>query len=106
MVPDGHDNHIQVSYSILRYFALSHHKVQGLVEGKKLGKNVFINTRGKANLSRKFTEDFVQQVVAHINEFPREENHYSREKSKKEFLSANINRLFICISEVISGFPC
>lgn len=36
--------------------------------------------RGKANSVRKFTENTFQQIVAHINEFPREKSNYSREK--------------------------
>lgn len=101
-VPDGKGRHLQICRKMFSdIFGVSHHKVQGLAERKKAGHNVFVDSRGKSNRARKFTEDIVQQVIAHINEFPREENHYSREKSKKECLSPdlNINRLFVAFQK-------
>lgn len=97
-VPTGRGDHVQVCRNTFsEIFALSHCKVQGLVKKKKSGSSIYVDNRGWSKGPRKFTEDIRQQVIDHINSFPKEENHYSRLKSNKEFLSPdlNIHRMFI-----------
>lgn len=97
-VPDGQGEHVSVfRTTFANIFVLSHKKIQGLVEKKKSGNSIYQDNSGRANKPRIYTEDTKKQVIAHIESFPKEENHYSRSKSQKEFLSPdqNINRLFI-----------
>lgn len=101
-VPNGQGEHIQVCRKVFSdIFALGHCKVQGLVKKKKAGHVIYKDARGQANRATKFTPREYQVVVDHINSFPKEENHYSRFKSEKEFLSAdlNINRMFIALKK-------
>lgn len=97
-IPDGSGKHVQVCRKTFsEIFALSHRKVQELVERKKRGDATFKDQRGRNTKLKKFSLDLRLEVREHINSFPREENHYSRNKSSKEFLSPdlNINRMFL-----------
>lgn len=71
--------------------------MQVLVEKKKMGQIAYTDQRGKGTKVKKFLPELRQQVRDHIQSFPREENYYSRNKSKKEFLSPdlNINCMFL-----------
>lgn len=101
-IPDGNGQHAQVcrkTFSTI--FAITHRKVQELVERKKRGDSSFIDQRGKNSKRSKFTLNLKQQIRKHITAFPREENHYSRSKSSREFLSPdlNINRMFLAFKQ-------
>lgn len=101
-IPDGTGKHIQVCRKTFsNIFALSHKRVQVLIEKKKIGETIYKDCRGQANKPRKYFPRLREQVKAYINALPKEENHYSRNKSSKEFLSAdlNMNRLFIAFKE-------
>lgn len=41
--------------------------------------------------NRKYSEEDEQCVIAHINNFPREESHYTRAKSTREYLRQDLN---------------
>lgn len=97
-VPNGSGQHVQVCRKTFsNIFALSHKRVQVLVEKKKMGHTTYTDQRGKGTKIRKYLPEFRQHVRDHIQSFPREENHYSRNKSIKEFLSPdlNLNRMFL-----------
>ena len=97
-VPNGKGEHIQVCrQTFSNIFALSHKAVQVLSEKKKMGEMVYTDKRGKSNKPRKYGPLIREQIKEHIKSFPYEENHYSRNKSKKQFLSSdlNVNRLYL-----------
>lgn len=97
-IPNGEGRHVQVCrQTFSNIFSLSHRAVQVLTEKKKLGETVYTDKRGKSNKARKYGLLVIEKIKEHIKSFPTEENHYSRNKSKKQFLSAdlNINRLFL-----------
>lgn len=101
-VPDGNGVHIQVcrkTYSEI--FDLSHKRVQVLTKKKQLGHTVYVDKRGAAKKPRKYFPELREQIRAHIELFPIEENHYSRKKSEKKFLSPdlNMNRLYIAFKK-------
>ncbi|KAJ8926657.1 hypothetical protein NQ314_020959 [Rhamnusium bicolor] len=97
-VPNGSGEHVQVCRKTFSdIFALSHKRVEVLVEKKKMGATTYTDQRGKETKVKKYLPELHQQVRDHIQSFPREENHYSRDKSIKEFLSPdlNLNRMFL-----------
>lgn len=101
-VPDGKGRHIQVCRKTFsQIFAISHSRVQILVEKKKKGLNTVSDQRGKSTKTRRYTADVREEIKTHIDSFPREENHYSRSKSVKQFLSPdlNINRMYHAYKE-------
>lgn len=92
-VPNGSGEHVQVCRKTFsNIFALSHKRVQVLVEKKKRGQTTYTDQRGKRTKIKKYLPELRQQVRDHIQSFPREENHYSRNKSIKEFLSPDLNK--------------
>lgn len=92
-VPNGKGKHVQVCrQTFSNIFNLSHKRVQVLCEKKKMGETTCTEKRGKKTKTKKYTPDLRQHVRDHINRFPREENHYSRSKSCKEFLSPDLNK--------------
>lgn len=96
-VPNEDGEHIRVCRNVFaNIFASNHKEIQIIVEKKKKGETVYVDRRNKHSKPRKFTEEHKNQVRQHINSLPVEENHYSRNKFNKQFLSPdlNINRLF------------
>lgn len=95
-VPDGQGNLTRVcKKTFMETFDVRPQKITTLVKRKKEGSVIFKDKRG--GLKRfKYTLQDRQMVKNHINEFPREESHYNRNKSEKEYLSSdlNVNRLF------------
>ncbi|KAG5863289.1 hypothetical protein JTB14_037445 [Gonioctena quinquepunctata] len=61
---------------------MPHKTVQIMIDKKKSGSSIYLDARGQANRPRKHTEEMKQMVID--NSFHREENYYSRNKSKKE----------------------
>lgn len=76
-------------------FALSARRLKIAQNQKKEGNPVFKYKIGKAAGSnaykKKFCENDVELNTAHINSFPMYVSHHSREKSKKEYLSPDLN---------------
>lgn len=96
-VPDGQGQHIQVCRKTFsEIFALTHSRVQVLGEKKKIGRNTVSDQRGKSTKKRKYFPEIRDHIKQHIDSFPVEENHYSRSKSSKKFLSPdlNVNRMY------------
>ncbi|KAL4126409.1 hypothetical protein QTP88_010631 [Uroleucon formosanum] len=96
-VPDGDGDLKRVcKKTFLDIFAISPQKVTTLVKRKKAGFNTFKDKRGGVK-TFKYTLKDRQMVKNHINSFPRDESHYSRAKSEKEYLSPdlNMNRIYL-----------
>ncbi|KAE9536991.1 hypothetical protein AGLY_006798 [Aphis glycines] len=55
----------------------------------------------------KFTDADKNLIIEHVNSFPRDESHYGRKKSKKEYLSQdlNISRLFRSFKDKFPDSP-
>ena len=95
-VPDGQGNVKRVcKKTFLEIFAISPQKITTLIRRKKEGHTTFKDKRGGVK-KFKYTLHDRQIVKDHINSFPRDESHYSRAKSEKEYLSPdlNVNKLF------------
>ncbi|XP_072397900.1 uncharacterized protein [Diabrotica undecimpunctata] len=95
-VPDGKGNvKIVCKKTFLEIFAISPQKITTLVRRKKEGHTTFKDKRGGVR-KFKYTLHDRQMVNNHINSFPRDESHYSRSKSEKEYLSPdlNVNKLY------------
>lgn len=82
-------------------FAISSRRLQTIQTKKKMGCAAYRDERGKNPQShahkRKYSEDDRSLVKQHINSFPREESHYGRTKTRKEYLSSdlNVSRLYL-----------
>lgn len=65
---------------------------------------IFKDGRGQNPASRrlKYTDDDKRLIKDHVLSFPREESHYSRHKSSKEYLSPdlNIHRMYLGFKEI------
>lgn len=95
-LPDGEGDFIKVcKKTFLNIFGVSPQKITNIVRKKKSGDIVFKDNRG-GPFKFKFTDSDRKLVKAHIDSFPREEGHYCRSKSEKEYLSSDLNmsRLF------------
>lgn len=96
VVPNGSGEHVRVCCKTFSsIFALSARRLQTVQKQKKEGNLVFEDKRGKTAGSnahkKKFCGNDVEMIAAHIKSFPREVSHYSRKKSKKEYLSPDLN---------------
>lgn len=94
-------NNIKVCKSTLCYiFSVTQRRVQYLVDKIKSGVNV-TDKRGKhMNRPKKLNPSDKNNIVEHIRSFPQQENHYSRNASSKNCLSADLSiskmyRLFL-----------
>lgn len=95
-VPNGQGNLSRVcKKTFMEIFDIRPQKITTLVKRKKAGCVTFKDKRGGLK-HFKYTLQDRQMVRDHINTFPREESHYNRTKSEKEYLSSDLNmkRLF------------
>lgn len=100
-LPDGTGEFKRVcKATFLSTFAISPKKVQLLVKLKLSGSTVFKEKRGGPR-TFKYTERDRMNVKNHINSFPRDVSHYTRNKSEREYLSQdlNMNRMFSAFKE-------
>ncbi|CAH2207420.1 jg21599, partial [Pararge aegeria aegeria] len=96
-LPDGKGNIIQVCRKTFSsVFGLKQKKIHVLVNRIKNGELTYEEKRGNKIKHRKYSEDIVKLIKEHVATFPREESHYGRARSQKEYLSPdlNINRLY------------
>ena len=96
-VPDGSGNTVQVCSATFKgIFALGSKRLQVLQSKKKQGQTVYVDHRGNSAVGNKYSEDHCRMIRQHILSFPRNESHYNRKKSTKEYLSPdlNIHRLY------------
>jgi len=104
-LPDGNGDVVQVcKNTFMQVFAITKRRIETLVSAKKKGEVVFTEKRGNKAQRSKFTAADVDLVTEHVNSFPRDESHYGRRKSNKEYLSQdlNINRLYLAYKEKYS----
>lgn len=102
-LPDGEGNVVEVcKKTFCDVFKITKRRVETLIELKKGGSIEYVETRGNKVTNRKFSLDDEKLVIDHINSFPREESHYCREKTDREFLSQdlNIRRMFLAFQTV------
>lgn len=85
-------------------FAITKKEIETLINKKKHGDTSFRDNR-TSHKSLKYTEEDVLRVREHINMFPRDESHYTRAKSTKEYLSPdlNIHRCYKAFNELHPG---
>lgn len=77
-------------------FAITRRRVQMLVEKLKDGKSA-VDLRGKhSNRPHKIADETRIMIKKHIESFPSQESHYSRNSSKKQCLQPdlNVNKMF------------
>lgn len=101
-LPDGKGNIVQVcKKTFLEVYGITKRRIETLVKAKKSGDVVYKEKRGNKKKMRKFTENDEELVIEHIQSFPREQSHYSRLKTQKEYLSSdlNMNRLYLAFKE-------
>lgn len=81
--------------TFMNIFAISKMKLETIIRKKKMGETTFKDNR-KSHRAKKFTADDRNAVIRHIASFPRDESHYSRSQSAKQYLSPelNIHRLY------------
>ncbi|CAG9820682.1 unnamed protein product [Phaedon cochleariae] len=95
-VLDGQGNLTRVcKKTSMEIFDIQPQKITTLVKRKQAGCVTFEDKRGGFK-HFKYTLQVRQILKDHINTFPREESHYNRTESEKEYLSSdhNVNRLF------------
>ncbi|KAJ8969794.1 hypothetical protein NQ314_001577 [Rhamnusium bicolor] len=63
---------------------------------KNQGVNAVMDHRSKGTTTKKYFSEVHEEIKGYIDSFPREENHYSHNKSAKLFLSPdlNLNRMY------------
>lgn len=96
-LPDGNGDVVQVCRNtFMHVFGISKRRIETLVKAKKNGEVVFKEKRGNKAQNSKFSAADVDLIIEHVNSFPRNESHYGRRKSNKEYLSQdlNISRLY------------
>lgn len=90
-VPDGEGNLKRVcKKTFMNIFSISSQKLATIVKKKKAGEITYKDKRGGPT-SFKYTNQDRQLVKNHINSFPRDDSHYGRGKSEKEYLSSDLN---------------
>lgn len=75
-IPNENGRHILCRKTFSAVFALNNKQVQIVVEKKKTGNLAYTDGRGKSTKERKYNQEIRDQIIAHINTFPVEENHY------------------------------
>lgn len=91
-LPNGSGDVVQVcKKTFLHSFGISKRRVETLVKLKKQGEFTYVERRGNKTKYRKFSPADEDLVIQHISSFPREQSHYSRLKSQKEYLSIDLN---------------
>ena len=105
-VPNGSGGRWQVcSKTFTDIFGLSSRRLQTLQEKLKKGETTYKDGRGHTEGSHahktKFNDEDLNLTKAHIDSFPREESHYGRRKSSKEYFSPdlNISRMYASFKE-------
>lgn len=104
-LPDRNGDVLQVcKNTFMHVFAITKRRIETLVTAKKKGEVAYTEKRGNKAQRSKFTVADVDLVIEHVNSFPRDESHYGRKKSNKEYLSQdlNINRLYRAFKEKYS----
>lgn len=87
-LPDRTGNIIQVCKNVfMEVFGVSRRRIETLVVRKKKGDIVYTETRGNKEKRSKFTASDKDLIIEHVNSYPRDESHYGRKKSQKEYLS-------------------
>ncbi|XP_039276452.1 uncharacterized protein LOC120349791 isoform X1 [Nilaparvata lugens] len=102
-VSNGKGETLQVCRrTFLEIHCITKRRVETLVKAKKSGDIVYIERRGNKKQHRKYSELDEQQIVNHINSFPKEESHYTRAKNSNEYLSQDLNysKLFFAFKEL------
>lgn len=102
-VPKGAGEIVQVCRKTFEeIFDVTHRKIQTLSEKKKAGQLVYEEKRGNKKMHRKYTEEDESKIVDHINMFPRDVSHYTRNRSSKQYLSPdlNIHRLYLAFKRM------
>lgn len=105
-LPNGKGDILQVcKKTFLNVFRITKRRIETIVKAKKSGELTFTEKRGNKKKNRKFSKDDENLIIEHVNSFPKEQSHYSRSKSNKEYLSQdlNINRLFRAFQEKYSN---
>lgn len=87
---DGNIAHV-CKVTFMEVFGITRRRTLTLVTAKKSGEVVYVEKRGNKVKNRKYTEEDEQCVITHINAFPRDESHYSRARSSKEYLSQDLS---------------
>lgn len=96
-LPDGSGNILPVCRkTFASVFDLKQKKIHGIVQRIKNGEMTYIEKRGNKTKFRKFGPQIEEDIKQHIDTFPRQESHYGRADSRKEYLSPdlNMNRLY------------
>ena len=88
----------------LNTLAISDRVMRTTIENSKKGHKE-LDKRGR-NPSRCYPPEVIEEVKNHIKRFPVIESHYVREKSKRQFLSSNLNfhtmfELYLADSSII-----
>ncbi|XP_041976930.1 uncharacterized protein LOC121731529 [Aricia agestis] len=101
-IPKGDGTLVPVcKKTFMDVFAISKKEIETMIRKKKHGDTSFTDKRTSHQTS-KYTELDVLRIKDHINMFPRDESHYTRAKSSKEYLSPdlNIHRCFKSFNEM------
>lgn len=87
--------------TFLDIFSISGKKVQNIVNQKKAGNIGHVDGRLAYVKKFKYNLDDRKSVQDHINSLPRDESHYGRGKSSKQYLSPelNISRLYMAYKD-------
>lgn len=94
MLPNNEGSYVQVCKKMFcTTFCISGQVIETLVQYKKSGKSVMQEERGGVR-KRKYTNQDRQTVREHVNSFPRDKSHYTRNKAggnDVEYLSCDLS---------------
>lgn len=78
--------------TLLDTYKITHRRIQTLQDKLKSGIQIPIDQRGKHhNRPKGILHESRNLIVDHIKKFPRQESHYSRGKTQKEYLSPDLS---------------